>query len=154
MASPKIDRRCRLHLSEQAERNLLSTGVSEYRMTGEVLDAYLDTVLHVHRFATIDKLLHLLMPDLDMDAVNRGLHMLWHDMELMPERWLKKWMSGPDDIIGLLRYTAHLGQPVMLGDVVLDNHVPIVRKMIQDVGWSVQAWNDQHDTFVHLRYVR
>lgn len=140
-------------ITEQAERNLLSTGVPMHRMTSEQIGKYRDSLAHLYNFVA-DGLLHILMPDLSYGDVLYGLYMLWLDIDNVPERWLLKWVSSAGDLLGLLRYAAHLGKPVMFGDTVLDDHVPMIRKLIPDVGWSVRAFSDQHNAFVHLRYVR
>ena len=124
-------------------------------MTSESVRAYKNTIAHLYAFAR-DGLSVLLAPELDADSVIRGMCMLRADFDCIPKHWLNKWVgaAGAYDFIGLLKYAAHIGTPVMLGDTVIDHHIPTERVFVEGVGWSVRVWNDLHDAHVHLRWVR
>lgn len=124
-------------------------------MTSESVRAYKNTIAHLHIFVD-DGLLALLAPELDADSVDRGLYMLHADFDYIFEHWIYKWVgaAGAHDFVGLLKYAAHIGTPVMLEDTVLDHHIPTERVFVEGIGWSVRVWNDLHAAYVHLRYVR
>ncbi len=124
-------------------------------MTSESMH-YKNAITHLHTFVE-DGLLALLVPELDAASVDRGLRLLHDDFDCIPEHWLRNGgigAAGAYDFIGLLKYAAHIGTPVMLGDTVLDHHIPIERVLVDGVGWSVRVWNDLHAAYVHLGYVR